>query len=87
MAVRGEIIREPHGTYTFRTTCPLCGKPAEVTGLRKRALDRWDMGRGDFVQDAFPELSPAGREILLSGSHGPCFDVAFPEDDYDISPG
>lgn len=74
-----EIIKE--GTfYTFRTTCPFCGKPAEVKNLRKRALERWNMGLGAFVQDAFPDLSASDREILHTGICGECWATLPPED-------
>lgn len=79
---KAEIVKEG-SFYTYSTTCPACGKPAEVRGLRKQALDRWDLGRGEFVQDAFPQLSADDREILVSGMHGECFDEEFPPDDDD----
>jgi hypothetical protein len=72
-----EIIKAPNGSFTYRTTCPLCLLPAEVRGLRKRALDRWDQGKGLLVQDAFPQLSAAGQEILVTGMHDSCFDSLF----------
>ncbi len=76
--VKGVIVRESGVFYTFRATCPRCEKPAEVTGLRKRALDRWQDGA--LVQTAFPGLSPAEREILVSGMHDECFNAWYPPD-------
>ncbi len=73
--VKGMIIKEG-AFYTFRTACPRCEKPAEVKGLRKRALDRWQSGT--LVQNAFPDLSAVDREILASGMHDECFDAWFP---------
>jgi hypothetical protein len=70
--VKGVITKEPGGFYAFRTTCPHCKEPAEVKGLRKRALDRWQAGAS--VQDVFPQICPADREILASGMHDACFD-------------
>jgi hypothetical protein len=78
--VEGEIIQEG-AFWTFRATCPRCGKPAEVKGLRKRALDHWQ--KGVLVQDAFPALSPAEREVLASGMHDECFDAWYPDVDVD----
>ena len=72
-----EIVRDQHGTFTFRTTCPLCQLPAEVRRLRKRALDRFDFGRGELVQEVFPQLSAAEREILMTGMHDSCFESLF----------
>jgi hypothetical protein len=79
--VKGMIIKESGVFYTFRATCPRCEKPAEVKGLRKRALDRWQAGA--LVQNAFPGLSPAEREILASGMHDECFNAWFPPDPED----
>lgn len=81
--MRREIIRDSHGTYTYRAICPRCEKPAEVKGLRKGALDRWNLGQGDFIQDAFPELSPADREVFLTGMHDECFNAWYPPDPED----
>src|SRR5271154_3191187 len=72
--IKGEIIQEG-AFWTFRATCPRCEKPAEVKGLRKRALDRWQGGA--LVQDVFPQICPSGREILASGMHDACFDEWF----------
>ena len=80
--VAGEIVRE--GTFfTFRTMCPRCGKPAEVKGLRRRALEMWQ--KGAHIQDMFPDLSSAEREILMSGLHDECFDAWYPDldEEYD----
>lgn len=40
---------------------------------------------GAHIQDAFPMLSPAERELMISGFCGGCFDEMFPEgeDDFD----
>lgn len=76
--IDGELVKQ--GTFwTFRTTCPLCGKSAEVRNLRKNAYEWWR--RGAMVQDAFPELTADEREILVSGTHGRCFDAGFPEEE------
>jgi hypothetical protein len=36
---------------------------------------------GTFAQVAFPYLTAAERELLISRTCGPCFDEMFPEDD------
>ena len=35
---------------------------------------------GELIQDALPELSADDRELLMSGTCGPCFDNFFPPD-------
>lgn len=81
--IDGKLIKDG-ASWRFRATCPLCGKPAEVRGIRKSAYDWWR--RGAFVQVAFPDLTAGEREILVSGTHGGCFDAAFPEEDEDDPP-
>lgn len=34
---------------------------------------------GGMVQDVFPYLTPAERELIISGTCGPCFDYLFGE--------
>ena len=52
--------------------CMMCGKTSEMV-LDFDKVTRWQ--RGEFVQDVFPELSAAERELLISGTHGPCWDA------------
>lgn len=54
--------------------CMLCGKPSSVE-VSDEGYQKYRGGY--FVQDAFPELTPAEREIIISGSHEACFDAAF----------
>jgi hypothetical protein len=68
-------------------TCMLCGKPGDLEiadeGLAKRALAwlRLPAARRPLIQQALPELTPALREQMLSGSHDACFDKAFPPEE------
>jgi hypothetical protein len=41
------------------------------------AIEAWDNGRGAFVQDAFPMLTPPERERLVTGICGPCWEALF----------
>ena len=77
--INGMVIPEHSGTLLFRTTCPFCGEPAELTGLDPNAFAAWQSGV--YVQNAFPGLSADQREILVSGTHGECFDQLFPEEE------
>jgi hypothetical protein len=61
-------------------TCPFCKKPGKLE-VPPEVLDRYDGGRGMFIQNAWPEGSADEREQLLSGIHGKCFDDAFPDDE------
>lgn len=43
--------------------------------------DYFAFQHGTFAQDAFPYLSAAEREMMISQTCGPCFDKLFPEDE------
>lgn len=65
-------------------TCPFCDKPATVTVSSEEeavAVVDWVEHRYErpLVQVAFPHLSLAQRETMISGAHSECFDAAFPE--------
>jgi hypothetical protein len=83
MTAQGEIIPQGDGTAKFRTVCMLCGQPVELAGLDPDALALFLDRQGPLVQDAFPQLSDSEREVLMSGSHGRCFEAAFADEDED----
>ena len=62
------------------TYCPDCNRetniPVTEEGYNKRL-------NGAKVQDAFPELTPAQREMLITGICGDCWNAMFKEDDDD----
>ena len=59
---------------TIIRTCPLCGKENEIeVGIGQ--YFKWKDGL--LVQDAFPDLSPEEREILISGVCSSCQDDIF----------
>lgn len=64
--------------YLLVRNCVLCNNTAQVL-IPAQGL--WDWEHGASVQVAFPELSAADREVVLSGSHSDCFDAAFPDED------
>lgn len=64
--------RQPH-----LTTCPCC-KDVEILILDERDVTRWQSGT--LIQDAFPYLTPAERERLITGYCPECWDFIFGED-------
>lgn len=58
--------------------CHACGKTYAVS-VWARDLAIWKAG--EYVQVAFPYLSPGERELLVSGTCGGCFDEMFKEED------
>lgn len=59
---------------TIVAVCRLCGDQHEiVVGTMDYAL--WK--GGSYIQDTMPYLTPDQREMLISGTCGPCFDKMF----------
>ena len=61
-------------------TCTVCGE-YEVWSLDRQAVTRWQ--EGELIQNAFPDMSMADREILISGTHPACWSKLFPEEEGD----
>lgn len=68
---------EPRGdkAYVRTTPCVVCGKQHEFI-LDNEAYANWQYG--EYIQNSFPDLSAADREILISGTCDECFDQLFP---------
>jgi hypothetical protein len=58
--------------------CVSCGHSTTLS-LNAIGYERWR--RGAFVQDAFPQMPPEQREMLISGTHPECWTKMFGEDD------
>ena len=58
--------------------CTVCGE-YEVWSLDRQAVTKWQ--EGEMIQNAFPDMSMADREILISGTHPACWDKLFPEEE------
>jgi hypothetical protein len=69
------------GTYQLTYRCQLCGKPAIVTVPAERFDDWYGNTAAPMVQNQFPDLTAADREILLSGTHDECFNKAFSDEE------
>lgn len=66
-------------TIKFTTPkCPHCGKTSTVE-LEELAFDNWVGGM--FIQDAFPQMSPDEREVMITGTHPECWDKIFPPEE------
>lgn len=74
MARYGAIeYAEPMGDKAFVRTnpCPVCGRQHEFE-LDREAFEAWQTDT--HIQNAFPDMSADDREILISGTCGPCWD-------------
>lgn len=55
--------------------CVHCGKIYKIR-VHYSDYDGWINGKGR-IQDLMPYLSPDDRELMISGTCGPCFDKIF----------
>lgn len=62
----------------FARRCPTCRKVQEVT-VEMDDYNRWFRQAG-LVQDIFPYLTAAQREIFQSGICEPCWEKVFPDE-------
>lgn len=58
--------------------CPRCHKVIELP-IKEVELLAWNPNE-QFVQEAFPELTPGQREMLLSGICEECWSILFPDE-------
>ena len=58
--------------------CPFCGNTVEIC-VDEKEYEAWE--NGELVQNAFPSLTPAQRELFISGMCFDCQDVMFGEDE------
>ena len=62
----------------LKPMCLQCGTTVHISVLQPD-FEKWQ--GGELIQNAMPYLSPDEREILISGTCGPCFDRMFGEGD------
>ena len=64
------------------TQCPICGKQHKVL-VREEDWELYNSPDRPRVQDIFPYLSPAERELLITGIDDKCFHKMFEGEDYE----
>lgn len=78
--IRMEVAaREDGRTVKLTRKCVDCGEDVSMF-VRPEDAEQFRAGAG-YVQDIFPYLTPAERELLISGACGPCFAKMFPPDE------
>ena len=71
------IVGETSGdAYLVPFPCPMCGKEHDIHAITHEQAemlrkDRW------LVQEIFPELTPAQREVFITGTCPGCWDKLF----------
>ena len=77
----GPGANKPHidvvDAETLRVTCSSCG---DVTVFKLAPSDVKAWQDGKHIQNVWPMMSVDDRELLLSGTCGPCFDRMFPDE-------
>lgn len=74
-----QIINKGEQTE-FVVVCPNCGKEYHVVGSTS-GYEAYK--NGALIQNAFPELPPEERELLVSGICNDCWNEMFPDDEED----
>ena len=70
------MVKKMSDTIEVKTkTCCVCDK-FEVLTLNRQAVESWQ--EGEYIQNAFPDMSDGERELLISGTHSECWDKLFP---------
>lgn len=72
VAANGDVIDAP---------CKYCGIVYQIIADRQD-VTRWIAGEG-YIQDILDYLSPAERELMISGTCDNCWNQMFPEVDND----
>lgn len=62
----------------FDITCVICGVTYQLLADEKD-IQAWRNGEG-YIQDLLAYLSPAEREMLISGTCGSCWNNLYPND-------
>jgi len=75
--VTPDVVAVDEGTLTLEVTCFQCGKPHRFQVTEEGYDKRMNGGK---VQDCFPELKPAVRELMVTGICPKCFDDMFAPD-------
>lgn len=58
--------------------CPVCGVHS-ILDLPIEGVEKYNAGA--FIQDAFPEIPPEQREMLMTGIHPDCWKKSFPDEE------
>lgn len=74
----GQRWLETYDKVTIYKLCMVCGKESEVH-VDQEGFIAWQ--NGTKVQDAFPNMTPCDREILITGTHPNCWKVLFDDDE------
>lgn len=66
-------------TSTYKNVCVVC-RQQNTFILNELDFLHWKL-KGEYVQDVFPYLFPANRELLISGTHAECWKTLYPPEE------
>lgn len=69
---------EVEGGFEFAGACISCHRIVKVV-VRKEEIEKYKQGA--FIQDALTSVDADGREFLMSGYCGTCFNKLFAEEE------
>jgi hypothetical protein len=61
----------------IRVQCPRCIHCGESSVLEVEESQWQRRQAGELVQRAFPDMAPADREMLITGTHPACWEAIF----------
>lgn len=68
----------PETMAVHTAACRICGKTSWIE-VPVDGYARWKGGA--YIQDAFPSLDADQRELLMTGTHAPCWLIMWGESD------
>ncbi len=75
------VMYNGNGTITVHTPrCIVCNKTGEVV-VPEAEWEAYQSPARPFIQDALKSVDSAGREQIMTGTHGPCWDSMFAEEE------
>ena len=74
MLIQPQVLENDGTNIRLNIICPMCNESQDLT-ITCEGYEKYQ--QGDLIQNCFPELSPAKRELMLSGICGVCWDKNF----------
>lgn len=76
--ITGSGTSDPKLIRVQTQACLSCGETSVVT-VDRHGFNQWCF-QGEFIQNAFPDMSAEDRELLLTGTHPKCWNEFLPGD-------
>lgn len=80
LQVRCQMVRYVKVLNGVKVLCHKC-KNYKFVKMTDQQYNKWTGPNSDLVQHIFPTTSAEDRELLISGTCGPCWDEMFKEEE------